>query len=222
MYSDYRQRHISVAALRPGDTLEYRTVTHIVKPPAAGNFWYEHTFPKGVVVSEDRLEIDVPKARELKLETPKRAPEIQETGAAQHVGHEADALARHLHADRLVLAGRLVRLALAFGEREAVPVVTGRQAGALLLAAHRLEALRRAETLESINIVEQHVDVGTIDRAGRFAGTGRAGRRWGPVSGDAQPAQRFENHLLRLGVAAHAVGVFHRRTNLPPCFLANR
>ncbi len=27
MYSDYRQRHISVAGLRPGDTLEYRTVT---------------------------------------------------------------------------------------------------------------------------------------------------------------------------------------------------
>src|SRR5208282_3717302 len=26
MYSDYRQRHISVAALQPGDTLEYRTV----------------------------------------------------------------------------------------------------------------------------------------------------------------------------------------------------
>ena len=80
MYSDYRQRHISVAALRPGDTLEYRTVTHIVTPLAAGNFWYEHTFPKGAVVDEDRLEIDVPKARELKLKTPKRSPEIQEIG----------------------------------------------------------------------------------------------------------------------------------------------
>ncbi len=80
MYSDYRQRHISVAGLRPGDTLEYRTVTHIVTPLAAGNFWYEHTFPKGAVVNEDRLEIDVPKAREIKLKTPKRSPEIQDTG----------------------------------------------------------------------------------------------------------------------------------------------
>ena len=80
MYSDYRQRHISVAALRPGDTLEYRTVTRIVTPLAAGNFWYEHTFPKGVVVNEDRLEVDVPKARELKLKTPKHPPEIQDTG----------------------------------------------------------------------------------------------------------------------------------------------
>jgi len=80
MYSDYRQRHISVAALQPGDTLEYRTVTRVVTPLAAGNFWYEYTFPKGVAVNEDRLEIDIPKAREVKLKTPTRKPEIQETG----------------------------------------------------------------------------------------------------------------------------------------------
>jgi tetratricopeptide (TPR) repeat protein/transglutaminase-like putative cysteine protease len=79
MYSDYRQRHISVAALQPGDTLEYRTVTRTLTPLAAGNFWYEYTFPKGVAVAEDRLEIDVPKTRDVKLKTPAREPEIQET-----------------------------------------------------------------------------------------------------------------------------------------------
>src|SRR5271157_5994693 len=72
MYTDYRQRHISVAALRPGDTLEYRTVTRVLTPLAAGNFWYEYTFPKGVVVNEDRLEIDVPKSRDVKLKAPTR------------------------------------------------------------------------------------------------------------------------------------------------------
>src|SRR5580704_10849773 len=80
MYSDYRQRHISVTALQPGDTLEYRTVTRITTPLAADNFWYEHAFPKGVAVNEDRLEIDVPKAREIKLKTPKHTPDIQEKG----------------------------------------------------------------------------------------------------------------------------------------------
>src|ERR1700694_3771543 len=80
MYSDYRQRHITVASLQPGDTLEYRTVTRVRTPLAAGNFWYEYTFPKGVVVNEDRLEIDIPKSREVKLKTPTRKPEIQETG----------------------------------------------------------------------------------------------------------------------------------------------
>jgi transglutaminase-like putative cysteine protease/tetratricopeptide (TPR) repeat protein len=76
MYSDYRQRHISVAALQPGDTLEYRTVTRVTTPLAAGNFWYEYTFPKGVVVNDERLELNVPKAREVKLKTPARQPEI--------------------------------------------------------------------------------------------------------------------------------------------------
>jgi tetratricopeptide (TPR) repeat protein/transglutaminase-like putative cysteine protease len=80
MYSDYRQRHISVTALQPGDTLEYRTVTRIVTPLATGHFWYEHTFPKRVVLNEDRLEIDVPKSREVKLKSPVRKPEIQESG----------------------------------------------------------------------------------------------------------------------------------------------
>ncbi len=80
MYSDYRQRHISVAALQPGDTLEYRTVTRVLTPLAAGNFWYEYTFPKGVAVNDDRLVLDLPKARDVKLKTPTRKPEIQETG----------------------------------------------------------------------------------------------------------------------------------------------
>src|SRR6202051_105086 len=57
MYSDYRQRHMSVAALQPGDVLEYRTVTRVQTPLAAGNFWYEYTFPRGIVVTEDRLGI---------------------------------------------------------------------------------------------------------------------------------------------------------------------
>jgi transglutaminase-like putative cysteine protease/Tfp pilus assembly protein PilF len=80
MYSDYRQRHISVAALQPGDVLEYRTVTRVQTPLAAGNFWYEYTFPKGVAVSEDRLEINVPKGRDVKLKSPTKSPEIQEVG----------------------------------------------------------------------------------------------------------------------------------------------
>jgi len=80
MYSDYRQRHISVTALETGDTLEYRTVTRVLTPLAAQNFWYEYTFPKGAAVGEDRLEINVPKSREVKLKNPTHEPEIQETG----------------------------------------------------------------------------------------------------------------------------------------------
>src|SRR5438270_4793554 len=46
MYSDYRQRHVTVVNLRPGDTLEYSTKTTTFTPLAKGNFWYEFSFPK--------------------------------------------------------------------------------------------------------------------------------------------------------------------------------
>jgi transglutaminase-like putative cysteine protease/tetratricopeptide (TPR) repeat protein len=79
MYSDYRQRHISVVALQPGDTLEYRTVTRVLHPLAAANFWYQYTFPKGLAVHEDRLVIDVPTTKEVKLKTPARQPQMEQT-----------------------------------------------------------------------------------------------------------------------------------------------
>ena len=71
MYGDYRERHVTVSSLRPGDVVEYRITTQITTPLAAGEFWYEYNFPKHIAVSEARLEIDVPKARELKLKSPK-------------------------------------------------------------------------------------------------------------------------------------------------------
>src|SRR5579859_1138596 len=45
-YSDYRERHVSVAGLQAGDVLEYHTVTHVTTPLAPHEFWYEHSFSK--------------------------------------------------------------------------------------------------------------------------------------------------------------------------------
>ncbi|HEV7551037.1 MAG TPA: DUF3857 domain-containing protein, partial [Candidatus Angelobacter sp.] len=72
MYSDFRERHITVAGLRPGDLLEYRTTTVVTTPLAAGEFWYEHRFPKNQAVARTRLDVDIPRSREVKLKSPKR------------------------------------------------------------------------------------------------------------------------------------------------------
>jgi tetratricopeptide (TPR) repeat protein/transglutaminase-like putative cysteine protease len=72
MYSDYRERHVTVAGLRPGDVLEYRTTNQIISSLAPGQFWFEYSFPTRLTVNEARLEIDVPKSRELRLKSPKR------------------------------------------------------------------------------------------------------------------------------------------------------
>ncbi len=79
-YSDYRERHVSVAGLQPGDILEYHTVTRITTPLAPHEFWYEHVFLKDVVVGEERLRINVPKARAVKLKSPDHKYEISESG----------------------------------------------------------------------------------------------------------------------------------------------
>ena len=80
MYSDYRQRHVSIVDLHPGDVLEYHTVVHVTTALAPNEFWYEHTFPKNVAIGEDRLEIDLPKSRAVKLKSPDRKYEVQEIG----------------------------------------------------------------------------------------------------------------------------------------------
>src|SRR5215467_3137061 len=79
-YSDYRQRHISVANLQAGDSLEYHTITHITTPLAPYEFWYEHSFLKDVAVREEKVEINVPKSRELKLKSPDRKYETSDSG----------------------------------------------------------------------------------------------------------------------------------------------
>jgi len=80
MYSDYRQKHLSVANLQPGDVLEYQTIVN-VKPLAPNQFWYERSFPSMVAVLDERLEIDVPKSRELHLKcSPEHKYEVNDKG----------------------------------------------------------------------------------------------------------------------------------------------
>src|SRR6201993_2134832 len=70
VYTDYKEKHITVPSLRPGDTLEYSIVTHIVKAFAANQFWFEHNFLEDTIVLDEQLEVNVPKGREINLQSP--------------------------------------------------------------------------------------------------------------------------------------------------------
>jgi tetratricopeptide (TPR) repeat protein len=67
VYTDYRQKHITVPGLRPGEVLEYDMVTVIHTPLAAGQFWTEYEFDKNNIVLEETVDVDVPSDRPLKL-----------------------------------------------------------------------------------------------------------------------------------------------------------
>jgi tetratricopeptide (TPR) repeat protein len=67
VYTDYRQKHVTVPGLRPGEVLEYNLVTVIHTPLAAGQFWTEYEFDKSSIVLDETVDLDVPAGRRVKL-----------------------------------------------------------------------------------------------------------------------------------------------------------
>jgi tetratricopeptide (TPR) repeat protein len=70
VYTDYKEKHITVPALHTGDTLEYEILTRLVTPLAPNEFWYEHNFLEGAIVIDERLEVSVPASRPVNLQSP--------------------------------------------------------------------------------------------------------------------------------------------------------
>lgn len=80
-YSDLHEKHVAVKALGVGDVLEYRALGQTTKPLATGQFWTAYEFTHEVIVLDEKLEISVPKDREIKFKSPKIAPAITEAGS---------------------------------------------------------------------------------------------------------------------------------------------
>jgi Flp pilus assembly protein TadD len=70
VYTDYKERHITVPGLHTGDELEYEIITRLVTPLAPNEFWYEHNFLEGAIVLDERLEVNVPAGRAVNLQAP--------------------------------------------------------------------------------------------------------------------------------------------------------
>jgi Flp pilus assembly protein TadD len=98
VYTDYRQKHVTVPGLRPGAVLEYDLVTVINTPLAPGQFWSEYQFDKSSIVLDETVDVDVPAGHPLKLKTkPGMDPKITEANgrriyhwASTHLQREDD------------------------------------------------------------------------------------------------------------------------------------
>jgi tetratricopeptide (TPR) repeat protein len=62
-YANCKEKHVSLASLVPGDTLEYEINKAITRPAAADQFWFEHKFIDSAIVLDERLEINLPATR---------------------------------------------------------------------------------------------------------------------------------------------------------------
>jgi len=96
VYTDYRQKHITVPGLRPGEVLEYDLMTVIHTPLAAGQFWTEYNFDQNSIILDEEVDVDVPGGRAVKLKNKAgKDPKItEESGrrvyhwAGSHLGRE--------------------------------------------------------------------------------------------------------------------------------------
>jgi tetratricopeptide (TPR) repeat protein len=71
IYTDLRQKHVTVRGLRPGDVLEYHLTWRTHTALAPNHFWFEHDFidPDSLIVFADELELNIPSAAKVKLKT---------------------------------------------------------------------------------------------------------------------------------------------------------
>lgn len=81
VYTDFRQKHITIPGLSVGDTVEYDIVVVLFKALAPGQFWMEHNFIESGIVLDEQLDLDLPKDRVVKLKTrPEYQPKVTEQG----------------------------------------------------------------------------------------------------------------------------------------------
>lgn len=71
VYTDLRQKHVTVRGLRPGDVLEYHIIWKVHTPLAQNNFWLEQDFsnPESLITLDDQLEVNIPRDSKVKLKT---------------------------------------------------------------------------------------------------------------------------------------------------------
>ena len=108
VYTDYRQKHITVPGLRPGEILEYDMVTVIHTPLAAEQFWADYEFDKSNIDLDETLDVDVPAGRTLKLKCkPGMDPKITEENgrriyhwSSSHLEREDDEKAKDKEKDK--------------------------------------------------------------------------------------------------------------------------
>jgi tetratricopeptide (TPR) repeat protein len=87
VYTDYREKHVTVPGLRPGDVLESQVTTVFHTAVAPGQFWMQQDFNVTSIVLDEKLEIDLPAGRAVKLKIrPASGPKIPDPKITEENG----------------------------------------------------------------------------------------------------------------------------------------
>jgi tetratricopeptide (TPR) repeat protein len=77
VFQDFRQKHLTVPALKPGDVLVLKLVWTIHTPTAPGHFFIQHDFTTDAIVLDERLEVNVPASRTVTIAVAPGSPAEQ-------------------------------------------------------------------------------------------------------------------------------------------------
>lgn len=69
IYTDYRERNLSVVGLSPGDAVEYQSTLTIRQPLAPNQFWLSHFFNRIPGVTSQTLIVEIPRERAIKIKS---------------------------------------------------------------------------------------------------------------------------------------------------------
>jgi hypothetical protein len=93
-YQDVRVKSVRILGLTPGDNLEYRVTTTTTHHPLAPDFWFDHSFDRSGIVSQEIFELDLPASREVQIHinpnTPTASEEKPGTGDTQRAIYKWD------------------------------------------------------------------------------------------------------------------------------------
>jgi uncharacterized protein DUF3857/transglutaminase superfamily protein len=73
MYTDAREKHVSVPGLAVGDILEYATVKNVGRPLVPGQFWENWRLIGDAICLDEQVEVNGPKDRVLEMKAPSDA-----------------------------------------------------------------------------------------------------------------------------------------------------
>jgi hypothetical protein len=94
MYSDIHQKHVAVRGLGVGDTLEYQSTLRTLKPDVPGQFWYEYSFQKDLIVLDEQLDLDLPADKPVTVASADVQPTINTAGGRKLYHWSSSNLAR--------------------------------------------------------------------------------------------------------------------------------
>jgi len=87
MYTDARQKHVTVPGLGVGDVLEYDVVTTTTMALTPNQFWQSWNFINDAICPDEQVELNVPRDRPLKLDYPPEISVTQRDDGARRIYH---------------------------------------------------------------------------------------------------------------------------------------